>query len=319
MSLEVQGQGKQTQSARPSARQTQTTSQVARHKVAYGAPANVLGAPPENTLRLDDLRAARWFTLLLFVAAIFVAPLVTVHADGPTSDAERTLFDAANRERISQGLQPLHWDEALAAAAREHAMRMAQRNTLSHQLPGELPLPDRARVAGAHYSVIAENVAEGPSAEQIHSGWMHSPPHRANLLDPNLGAVGISVVAMQEHGGAGGGILFAVQDFSRPVANLNLQDQERQVGAQLAARGLQVLDARSASADDARKTCGTDRGWTGNRPSLVVRYESPDLNKLPQEVEQKLESSHYRTAAVGACETGNAGNFTRFRIAILLF
>ena len=309
MLLEVERQGKQTRSAR----------QHAQGKTGCGVSATFSVTPAKKPFQLDDLRATRWFTLFLFVAAIFIAPLVTVHADGPTSDAERTLFDAANRERISQGLQPLHWDESLAAAAREHAMRMAQRNTLSHQLPGELPLPDRARMAGAHYSVIAENVAEGPSAEQIHSGWMHSPPHRANLLDPNLGAVGISVVAMQEHGGAGGGILFAVQDFSRPVANLNLQDQERQVGAQLAAHGVQVLDGRSAAADDARKTCGTTAGWTGNRPSLVVRYESPDLNKLPEDLEQKLQSSHYRTAAVGACETNSPGNFTRFRIAILFF
>ncbi len=62
---------------------------------------------------------------------------------------------------------------------------MAAQNTLSHQLPGEPGMADRASQAGARFSSLAENVAEGPSAESIHRQWMNSPPHRANLLDPN--------------------------------------------------------------------------------------------------------------------------------------
>ena len=74
-----------------------------------------------------DRRAARWFAVALFVVTILVGPQVTVHAQQAVNSAERLLFDAANRERIAQGLQPLRWDAALANAAREHAMRMAQR------------------------------------------------------------------------------------------------------------------------------------------------------------------------------------------------
>jgi uncharacterized protein YkwD len=266
-----------------------------------------------------DVRAARWFTLFLFVTAIFAAPVITVHAGGPAGYAERALFEAANRERAQQGLQPLRWDDALAVAAREHALRMAQRNTLSHQLPGELPLQDRARLAGARYTVIAENVAEGPSPEMIHSGWMHSPPHRANLLAPELTSVGIAVAATRGSGNGSASLLFAVQDFSQSVANLDFQQQEKQVSAQLAARGLQVLDSRSSAAEDARKTCDMDRGWAGNRPNLVVRYESADLSRLPEDLDQKIQSGRYRAAAVGACDAGNTRTFTHFRVAVLLF
>jgi uncharacterized protein YkwD len=275
--------------------------------------------PQAHAGQYADVRAARWFTLLLFVTAIFAAPVITVHAGGPTSYAERSLFDAANRERAQQGLQPLRWDDALAAAAREHALRMAQRNTLSHQLPGELPLQDRTRLAGARYTVIAENVAEGPSPETIHSSWMHSPAHRANLLAPELTSVGIAVAVTPGSGNAFPGLLFAVQDFSQAVTNLNFQQQEKQVSAQLAARGLQVLDSRSSAADDARKTCGMDRGWSGNRPNLVVRYESADLSRLPDDLDQKIQGGRYRAAAVGACDAGDSRNFTHFRIAVLLF
>ena len=68
-------------------------------------------------------------------------------------------------------------------------------------------MADRASQAGARFSSLAENVAEGPSAEAIHREWMNSPPHRANLLDPQLDSVGIAVAERN-------GILFAVEDFS---------------------------------------------------------------------------------------------------------
>ncbi len=135
----------------------------------------------------------------------------------------------------------LQWDEALASAAREHAVRMAQRNVLSHQLPGEPPVQDRATRAGARFSLIAENIAVAPSPAVIHSSWMQSPHHRENILDPELNVVGIAVVK-----GSDG--LFAVQDFSQAVANLNLQQQEQEIISNLNARGLRATQATSRRA-----------------------------------------------------------------------
>ena len=180
---------------------------------------------------------------------VLSANLIVVHANPPqAASAERVLFEAANRERVAQGLAPLRWDDALANAARNHAVLMAQ-NALSHQFPGEPALQDRARVAGALFTEVAENVAEGGAADAIHSGWMHSPHHRANLLDPELTAIGIAVVGQASRGansagltaaGDGAGMLFAVEDFSQSVAKLSLAEQERQVRAALAARGLLI-------------------------------------------------------------------------------
>jgi uncharacterized protein YkwD len=124
--------------------------------------------------------------------ALVVTP--TLHARPPSSAADVTLFNAANGVRAAAGLQPLKWDNALASAAHEHALRMANANTLSHQLPGEPPPQDRARHAGVRFSMMAENVALGTSIPGLHTLWMNSPPHRANLLDPQLNAIGISVV-----------------------------------------------------------------------------------------------------------------------------
>ena len=56
------------------------------------------------------------------------------------------------------------------------------------------------------------------------------------------------------------------------------------------------------------------------RPFAVLRYETSSLRTLPEDIEMKLRTGKYHSAAVGACEAGgSAGGFTRFRIAILLY
>ncbi len=269
-------------------------------------------------VRFIAAHLARTFAVSFFLAAPFVfssaAQAAPQSAPPQPASAERVLFDAANRERAAKGLSALRWDESLAAAAREHAQLLAQRNVLSHQLPGELPPEDRARQAGARYSVIAENVAEGATPEAIHTGWMRSAPHRANLLAPELTSVGIAVVASQDRK-ISGRVLFAVEDFSRAVANLSYEEQEKQVAALLAKRGLPLNEAR----DDARKMCELDRGVPGNRVKMVVRYEAADLSRLPENLEREIQSGSYHSAAVGACDPAAGKGSMRFRVAVLLF
>jgi uncharacterized protein YkwD len=252
------------------------------------------------------------FRVLLRIAALAAIALLiacgSVYAQVEVSTAERALFDDLNRERAAQGLPALHWDAALAAAAREHASRMAQRNVLSHQLPGEPQVQDRATKAGARFTTIAENIAVAPNSATIHSAWMQSPHHRENILDPELNGVGIGVVK-----GSDG--LFAVQDFSQTVANLNFKQQEQLVINNLSVRGMSATRATN----DARKTCEMDRGYSGTRPSSVTRFETADLSKLPFDLEQKLRSGRYHSATVGACEGGNSSGFTHFKLVVELF
>ena len=90
-------------------------------------------------------------------------PVAIVHLPQPSTD-EKLLLDDLNRERAAAGVQPLKWNDALAAAALEHARVMVRENVLTHQAPGELPLEQRAAQAHARFSVIEENVAVGPDA-----------------------------------------------------------------------------------------------------------------------------------------------------------
>jgi uncharacterized protein YkwD len=247
--------------------------------------------------------SARCLTIIAFFA-FALTPILRAQS----SQADQALFNAANRDRAAAGLPPFKWDAALATAAHQHALRMAQANQLSHQFPGEPPMQDRARQAGARFSTIAENVAQGPTPAGIHNQWMNSAPHRANLLAPDLNAIGISVVQS-------GNMLFAVEDFSDAVPTLSLEEQEKQVASQLERQNFQV----TAGSSDARKTCETDRGWVGPKPASILRYEMSDLSHLPDEAVQKAASGKFHSASVGACNSSGGQEFTRFRIAILFF
>jgi len=226
------------------------------------------------------------------------------------SDEERQFFDAVNRERTAQSLAPLQWDEALAKAARLHARRMAFYNILEHQLTDEPDLQARLTEAGARFSSIAENIGVGAHPETIHDGWMHSPGHKKNILNPQLTAVGIAAVR-----GSGG--LFAVEDFALSVSNLSVEEQEKKIAALLTEKGWAV----SGSKEEARKSCETDQIDTGTRVRAMslVRFETADLSKLPEEVVRNIRSKPFRNATVGACQAGGGPGFARFRIALLLF
>jgi hypothetical protein len=226
------------------------------------------------------------------------------------SVAEQYLFQAANAERASRGLTALHWDMALYRAAQGHAQLMAARQSISHQYPGELELANRGKSAGAKFSVIAENVAEAETAVRIHDAWMNSPGHRANLLDPRVDAVGISVLQRD-------GQLYAVQDFERSVATLSVDDQEKTVARLMLAAGqIKMLPA----SDDARRTCAMSKGYAGIRePNFVTHFTAGDLSRIPDSLKAQIQSGRFREAVVGACDTKESGPFTSYNVAVMLY
>jgi uncharacterized protein YkwD len=224
------------------------------------------------------------------------------------SSEEQLLFDSANRERAALQLPRLEWDAVLASAARQHAKVMTREHDLSHQYPGEPPLDQRAAQAGARFSSIAENIAFGQDAAEIHDGWMHSPGHRKNILSPDITALGIAVIRKGDN-------IYAVQDFSRPVPVLSIEQQEQKVIALLSTTGPHPVETTA----DARKTCATSNGFSGPQPTAIFHFETADLSKLPVELTKAVRNHANRRAAIGACATAETTGFVRFRFAVLLY
>ncbi|MGI4828798.1 MAG: CAP domain-containing protein, partial [Janthinobacterium lividum] len=230
------------------------------------------------------------------------------------SVAEQYLFQAANAERVQRGLRPLRWDGALSHAAALHAREMADRESISHQYPGEQDLADRAQSAGAQFSVVAENVAEAPNAVTIHTAWMHSPDHRANLLDDRVDRIGIGVLVRD-------GEVYAVEDFDRGVAALSFEEQENAIATLLSpSSNLQVQVQVQVADEAARRTCAMNSGFAGDRrPWFVMRFTTGELDVLPDQLKARLASGKFHTASIGACAARGTGPFTSYNIAVLLF
>jgi hypothetical protein len=223
------------------------------------------------------------------------------------------LFALANQSRAQAGAGRLLWDRTLAAAAMRHCEQMVREHALSHRFQGEPDLTARAAATGAHFSLIEENIALGQYAAQIHDGWLHSPGHRRNLLSPDVDRVGIAVIES-------GGNMYAVADYARAVETMSAAQVEAKVGELVQTSGIAVR----RDAHDARLACMLDHGFpqgmTGGEPLFVMRWQSADLEHLPQNLVNRLGSGQYRSADVGACAPrGEAGGFTAYRLAVLLY
>jgi len=232
----------------------------------------------------------------------------------------QTIFAMTNAERIKHGLKPFEWSPELAAAARTHAQLMVNSNELSHRYAGEPELSARASQAGAHFSAIAENIAEGASVGMIEQEWMESTPHRANILDANANAIGLAVASS-------GGLLYAVEDFAMGSKVLTIPEVEEKVEAQLAAFGVHQVPRDSPLGtpeklkDDVRRNCPLDVGtYIETAGGFLFRWEGPSLT-LPQALTTTILSREFSFGAVGACapdDTEDRG-FTTYRVAVALF
>jgi hypothetical protein len=232
---------------------------------------------------------------------------VLVTAQKKTS-SEQDLMDAVNRERRERKLPILKWDEGLARAARKHAELMAEQKVLEHQLSDEPGLAARAHEAGARFSHITENIGVADWANEFHEGWMHSPGHRANILDPQIDSIGIGVVEGEER-------LYAVEDFALAVEPLSIEEQQEKVRAALVSRGLHLLNIA-----DAGKFCDPNQGIVGSRrPGYLARYETVNISQLPEDLEKQVHLPRFKSAAVVACPQKESTGFTRFRIIVVLY
>lgn len=86
---------------------------------------------------------------------------------------------------------PLTWNATLATAAEDHSRSMANNNYFDHKdRDGRTP-GDRAELAGYSGQLIGENIAAGQdTVRKVVDGWVASPGHCANLMNPQFQELG---------------------------------------------------------------------------------------------------------------------------------
>lgn len=112
----------------------------------------------------------------------------------PRPDLEKQMLDLVNQERVKAGLNPLAPDPELTEVARKHSADMFGRGYFAHDTPEGVTPFDRMRSANVRFLTAGENLALAPTIPVAHTGLMNSPGHRANILRPEFGRLGIGVM-----------------------------------------------------------------------------------------------------------------------------
>jgi uncharacterized protein YkwD len=263
-------------------------------------------------------------SLLLLVILISVAPKMRAAAltgppvegsDKPVSNiplndeefqAEERLLTLANQSRHQAGAPPLSIDAGLSQAARIHAYAMVRARRLSHQFEGEPSLPQRlAATTQLRLEQEGENLALDYDAEHGHEHLMHSPPHRANLLNPAYNVVGLGVVR-------NGNQIYIVQDFASALPQYSLAEVKAQVATavnqmrrQAASPKLQRRDELGADDAACSMAHGDKLGVASLRgvtqSSTILSYTSLHPQTLPNGAARALAGRDLRSFSIGAC------------------
>jgi uncharacterized protein YkwD len=276
--------------------------------------------------------------LIAFLAILFATgsvPVPLLHATGPPAaeaatesqpspnydaEAERQLLEMANRERAKAGLPPLQVDDGLAKAARAHATAMAAKRKLSHRLSGEPNLTQRlAAHTRTHLDRAGENVAFAGSVDQAQDSLMHSPPHRANLLNAGYNVAGFSVVRS-------GSLLYVAQDFGHRLPSHSVNEAQDLVAtsvdrmrAQTRLPALLRVSGKEAEA----AACSMAEANSLNTPALrarhILRYTSSQPQTLPSSASQAIGDQSVHSFAVGSCYARTSSYPTGVYWVALLF
>ncbi|MBI6659029.1 CAP domain-containing protein [Pseudomonas carnis] len=142
---------------------------------------------------------------------VLARPLVTSGL-GDWQTEGRKLLDLINTARAEPrqcGTQaftataPLSWNDTLASAANSHTRNMANGNFFDHLDPDGRTPGDRAELAGYIAKNIGENIAAGlDTPRKVVDGWLASPGHCANLMNPQFRELG-AAYAMDPKSDAG--------------------------------------------------------------------------------------------------------------------
>ncbi|HEY2867519.1 MAG TPA: CAP domain-containing protein [Pyrinomonadaceae bacterium] len=111
---------------------------------------------------------------------------------------ESQVFSLINRERAHSGLSQLAWNDGLADLARSYSQTMAREGFFDHIDSHGDSVVERAKHARVRgWQKIGENLFECEPTNELASlairGWMHSPTHRENILDPEWRATGVGI------------------------------------------------------------------------------------------------------------------------------
>ncbi|PWE38835.1 hypothetical protein C9I50_20815 [Pseudomonas prosekii] len=130
---------------------------------------------------------------------VLARPLLSARLGDAAAEGQKLLelLNAARAQPRQCGGQafaattPLAWNAILGGAAEAHSRDMANNNYFDHKDRNGGTPGDRAELAGYSYQQIGENIAAGQDTiRKVVDGWVGSPGHCANLMNPQFQELG---------------------------------------------------------------------------------------------------------------------------------
>jgi uncharacterized YkwD family protein/spore coat assembly protein SafA len=133
----------------------------------------------------------------------------------PTLDAVKTqeneVVRLVNVERSKAGLRPLTANWQVSRVARIKSQDMATKGYFSHTSPTYGSPFNMMENFGIRFSAAGENIAYGQrTPQEVMTGWMNSPGHRANILNPSYTQIGVGLATNSR------GTKYWTQEFIKP-------------------------------------------------------------------------------------------------------
>jgi uncharacterized protein YkwD len=148
-------------------------------------------------------RTLRLVLLVSLVAALAAPSAMTNTGQSHVAltSLESGVLVQLNRIRAQHGLAPLRLNNSLTAAAAQHTREMAADGYFSHDSVNGTAFWRRIQrwYGQGNYSSwsVGENLlwsSPGVDPAGALQLWMHSPEHRANILDPQWREIGVAAV-----------------------------------------------------------------------------------------------------------------------------
>lgn len=224
--------------------------------------------------------------------------------DVPTIELD--LFSLVNVEREKLGLAPVRFSPPLSSLARKHSQDMARREDISHLSTSGETYSERLAEGGFYFIKNGENVAFSQTflPEFIHKGFMDSPGHKANVLDPDFDELGIGVVFKKDKG------YYVTQDFVRALAPKGRIEAEAEVEENInKIRRVYSLPPISflAEANRYAQQCSRNKAKGRPLPSLpshfgetqIIYIRSASFEYVYSKYKDKLLDINYETGGLG--------------------
>jgi len=264
-------------------------------------------------LRLIQIRAARLRNSAFVCVGVFVLLSALVLAQDEVDAAgEHQLLLLVNQERAQQGLASLTLDARLTQAARKHTQRMIDADSLVHQVPGEAPLLLRLADENIRTDHDAENIVLNSTVALAHEAVMHSPLHRANVLNAAFNAVGVAVIREDE-------LVYVTEDFAHVLPDYT--ESEADAAAQQAitdfvrSRNLPIPQRRTRAqlthlACDMAASDKIDAGKARDIPGVTaaIAWTTADLQLLPAGLREVLSQPINSGYSLGVCFAPSKSN-----------